>query len=91
MAYELEWWPAADERMTALEAEGGPALAAVNQTLDRLEIDPFDRRLGTTMFSTDELRKVSATPTRHDNLYIFWQPGPSANVIDIVLIHDLPA
>ena len=92
MAYEIAgFWPAADEVMGELESDPRLAgeLEAVNRTLDSLERDAYDRRLGTTAFQSEEFGGVSATPTGYGNWYVFWQPGGSARSLEIVLIHEL--
>lgn len=65
-------------------------VAAVNRALDRLERDPYDPRLGTTVFQSEEFGGVSATPVRVGDWYVFWQPGKARNAIEIVLVHELP-
>ena len=52
MPYELLYSPAAAASLDTLEADPmmAKALEAVNDLLDRLEDDPFDRRLGTISF-----------------------------------------
>jgi hypothetical protein len=91
VAHVLALWPDADEARARLEAEATQAdiVTAVNRTLDRLEQDRFDPRLGTTVFKTEEYANVSATPVRVDDWYVFWQPGERAHTIEIVLIHEL--
>jgi hypothetical protein len=91
MAYELVFWPAADEALARLEADATHAdiVAAVNRTLDRLEQDPFDPRLGTTVFKTEEYENISATPVQVGDWYVFWQRGEPAHTIEVVLIHEL--
>jgi hypothetical protein len=90
MPYELLYWPAADEALGKLENDPAmaPARRAVDGTLQRLAADPFDRRLGTTAFMTEELGGVSATPARLDDWYVIWQRGAEQGVIEIVLIHE---
>lgn len=63
---------------------------AVNKVLDRLERDPYDPRLGTTVLQSEEVGGVSATPTREGDWYVFWQPGRDDHTIEIVLVHKLP-
>lgn len=91
--FEFEYWPAAYEAMDALEADPtmSAALEAVQRTLDRLSADPYDRRLGTTAYQTPKLGGISATPTRLDDWYVFWQRGPERGILEIVLIHELRA
>jgi len=71
------------------DPESAPALGAVNRTLGRLADDPFNPRLGTTAFMTEEYGGVSATPVRFDDWYILWQRGPEPRTIEIVLVHQL--
>jgi len=77
--------------MEALEAD--PSLSAVaeaiDRTLDRLEADPYDARLGTKAFQTPEFGGVCATPARRDDWYVLWQRGEAANQLVIILIHQL--
>ena len=89
--YELAFWPAADAALDELAAdpELSVILDAVERTLGRLAVDPFDRRLGTSAFQTPELGGINATPTRIDDWYVFWQRGPEARMLEIVLIHQL--
>jgi hypothetical protein len=91
VAFELAFWPEADEALSRLEADAAWAdvLDAVNRTLDRLERDPFDPRLGTTVFTSDEYANIGATPVRVGDWYVFWQRGERARTIEIVLIHEL--
>jgi hypothetical protein len=89
--YELLYRDEASDALDALEAD--PAMAkvldAVDDTLDRLEDDPFDRRLGTDIFQTAEGRSVSATPVRFDEWYVFWRRGPRARTVEIVTVARL--
>jgi hypothetical protein len=92
VAYELTYWPRADDMLTELEHD--PAMAAVLQSVERvlthLAEDPFNPRLGTTAFVTDELGGVNATPARRDNWYVIWQRGPEGTrTIEIILVHQL--
>ena len=64
-------------------------MRAVNHVLDRLERDPFDPKLGTTIFQSDELGGIDATPLREGSWYVFWQANAEAKEIEIVLIHEL--
>jgi hypothetical protein len=90
--YEILYWPAADEALTALETDPAmaPVLRAVDRTLVRLATDPFSPRLGTISFVTDELGGINATAVRQDDWYILWQRGQEPRTIDIVQIHPLP-
>jgi len=89
--YQLAYWPAADTALDVLAAnpDMSEVLEAVERTLQRLADDPFDRRLRTSAFQTPELGGVSATPARKGDWYVFWQRGPDAGVLEIVLIHEL--
>lgn len=89
--YELDYWPAADEALTALESDPtmAPALHAVDRTLARLAADPYSSRLGTVPFITEEYGGVNATPARLDDWYVLWQRGPEPKVIEIILVHKL--
>jgi hypothetical protein len=91
MAYELLWRPEAEAAMDALEADPdlSDVLEAVNRALDRLEVDPYDARLGTKPFRAPELGGVCATPVRRDDWYVIWQRGEVANQLVIILIHQL--
>ena len=62
MAYEVVYWPAADDALSALEKDPAlaPALQAVERILLELEADPFNPRLGTTAFMTEDYGGVSA-------------------------------
>ncbi len=90
--FELAYWPAADMAMDELAADPAMAavLEAVERTLDRLSVDPYDRRLGTRAFMTPELGGISATPVRIDDWYVLWQRSPEPRVLEIVMIHQLP-
>jgi hypothetical protein len=59
MTYEFVYWSAADDALDRLESDPAMAavLRAVNRTLRRLAADPFDGRLGTTCFVTEEHRR----------------------------------
>ncbi|SRR6266496_439975 len=91
MAYELRWRPEADAAMDALEADPSMSVVveAIDRTLDRLEVDPFDARLGTIPFQTPEFGGVCATPARRDDWYVLWQRGPTSSDLVIILIHQL--
>lgn len=91
MDYELLYWPAADAALGALENDPAMArvLQAVERALDRLAADPFNPRLGTTAFLSEEFGGVSATPVGLDNWYVFWQRGSESKAIEVVLIHQL--
>lgn len=91
MAYEITYWPAADDALTELESDPtmAPVLEAVERVLERLTSDPFNPRLGTTAFVTEDLGGISATPVRYDDWYVFWQRGPERQAIEIVLVHPL--
>ena len=92
MPYELTYWPRADDILTELEQD--PAMATVLQAVERvlasLAEDPFNPRLGTTPFVTDELGGVSVTPARQDDWYVVWQRGPEGTqTIEIILVHQV--
>lgn len=73
--------------------EGDPSMSAVleavDRTLDRLEADPYDARLGTKAFQSPELGGVCATPVRRDDWYVLWQRDEAASQLVIILIHQL--
>jgi hypothetical protein len=83
--------PEADEVLDELERDPATlrVLEAIERTLDRLADDPYDPRLGSTAFQTEELGNVSATPARVDDWYVFWHRGPEPRVLDVVLIQQL--
>jgi hypothetical protein len=91
MVYELSWRPEANAAMDALEADPSMSIVvqAIDRTLDRLEVDPFDPRLGTIPFQTPELGGVCATPVRRDDWYVLWQRGLTSGDLVIILIHQL--
>jgi hypothetical protein len=91
MAYELGFWPPADAAMKKLEDDPAMSsvLAAVNRILDRLERDPFDPRLSTRAFVSQEYGGVNATAVREGDWYVLWQRGPDATTIDVILVHEL--
>lgn len=91
MAYELLYWPAANEAMNRLETDPAlaPALKAVVRVSKQLSADPFTPRLGTVAFMTEELGGISATPAGLDDWYVLWQRGAEQGVIEIVLIHEI--
>ncbi len=91
MEYDISYWPAADDAIAELENDPvmAPVLNAVERVLGRLAKDPFNPRLGTTAFVTEELGGVSATPVGLDDWYVLWQRGPGPRAIEIVLVHPL--
>lgn len=91
MSYELLFWPLADEVLSKLEGSQSMSnvLAGVNRTLDRLSNDPYEPRLATRSFVTEQYGGVRATPVRVDTWYILWQPGESPRSIEIILIHAM--
>jgi hypothetical protein len=91
MAYELYWRPEAEAAWNALEADPSMAsvLDAIDRVLDRLEADPFDPRLGTITFKTEEYGGVCATPVRWDDWYVLWQRGMTAGRLVVILVHQL--
>jgi hypothetical protein len=62
----------------------------VRRTLGRLERDPFDPRLRTRQFRTEELGHVRVTPTDYGDLQVFWQVGEERQTIEIVEIAEVP-
>jgi hypothetical protein len=91
MAYELFYWAAADDHLARLEADPKRAdeLEAVERTLSRLADDPYNPRLGTTAFRTQQYGGISATPVRgapDDDWYVLWQRGAQSRELDIVAI-----
>jgi hypothetical protein len=91
MAYDLDYWPAADDALTRLERDPkmAHALDAADRTLAKLASDPFDRRLGTTSFQSEELGGVCVTPTRLGDWYVVWQRGPQQGLIDIINVLEI--
>jgi hypothetical protein len=91
MAYQLAWRPEADAVMDALEADPSMStvVEAINRTLDRLEVDPFNPRLGMAQFRTPEFGGVCATPVQLDDWYVFWQRGATVDDLVIILVHQL--
>lgn len=89
--YEFDYWPAADDALAELENDPAmaPVLQAVERVLTRLSGNPFEPRLGTTAFVTEEYSGVNATPVRLDDWYILWQRGQEPRTIEIILIHPL--
>lgn len=90
MPHELLWWPDADRAMDRLESDPGAsaALDAVRRTLGRLELDPFDRRLHTRQFQTPEYGHIRATPCRHGDWHVLWQPGEPGSV-EVIIVTEL--
>lgn len=91
MAYELLFHPLADEAMMGHERDRTlrSVLAAVNETLDRLERDPYEPRLATRSFVTEAYGGVRVTPLRRDSWYVLWQPSEISGTIEIILVHRL--
>jgi hypothetical protein len=89
---DLVYWPDAYAALDELAADPGMSavLQAVERTLDRLRSDPFDRRLGTSVFQTMGYGGICATPIRIDDWYVFWQRSPEPGVLEVVLVHRLP-
>ncbi len=84
--------PEADEVLDDLGGDPlrSAALAAIERTLDRLAADPYDRRLATISFVTEEYGGVCATPVRGaDDWFVLLQRGPEPGVVVIILIHPL--
>jgi hypothetical protein len=91
VAYELFYWPAADDHLTMLEGDHRRAdeLEAVERTLSRLAEDPYNPRLGTTAFRTEQYGGISATPVRgapDDDWYVLGQRGAHRRELDIVAV-----
>ena len=86
MRYELLYRPEADEALDRLAADSamGKILDAIDDTLDELEDDPFERRLGTIAFRTAEGAGVGATPVRLDGWYVLWRRGPRPRTLEII-------
>jgi hypothetical protein len=91
MPYQLLYSPAAAASLDTLEASPTMtrALDAVNDLLDRLEDDPFDRRLGTASFRLAHQEGVCATPVRYDDWYIIWERGSQPGAVWIIEIAQL--
>lgn len=91
MPYELLYRSEADEALDGLEADPamGKALDAVNDCLDRLEDDPFNKRLGSHIFQTDEFGGINATPVRYDEWFVFWRRGSEFGTLEIITIAQL--
>jgi thymidylate synthase len=91
VSYELLYRPEADEALDRLESDPamGKALNAIDNCLDRLEDEPFDRRLGTLAFQAEEFSNVNATPARYDEWYIIWRRGPRPRTIEIIAVAQL--
>ena len=90
MAWELLWWPAADETMNRIDAVDDRRRRAVRRTLARIELNPLDPRLGTRQFRTPEYGHIRATPCRHEDWYVLWQIGEEAETVEIVIVAELP-
>lgn len=77
--------------MTALESNPTRAdsVASVLRVLGRLELDPYNPRIGTRQFQTPEYGQIRATPTGYDTWYVLWQVGPDEHSIEIVHIVEL--
>lgn len=88
---ELLWWPDADEAMNRLESDRGSldVLTALRRTLGRLEVDPFDPKLGSRQFVTQGFEQVRATPVRHGDWWVLWRTGPEVATITILLITEI--
>lgn len=59
---------------------------AVEAILDKLEQDPGDPKLGTTMFRTSGLEHVRSTPVRQDEWVLIWQLGEGPSTINLIWI-----
>jgi hypothetical protein len=91
MSFSLLFTEQADESMDRLEADPGRhhVLEAVERTLDRIETNPSDPRLGTRSFVTEVYGGVRATPVRVDDWHVFWQPGPRSDEITIIEVLEM--
>jgi thymidylate synthase len=91
VSYVLLYRTEAEEALDRLEADPAmsKALDAIDDCLDRLEDEPFDRRLGTLAFQTEEFSNVSATPVRYDEWYVIWRRGPRPRTIEIITVAQL--
>lgn len=65
-------------------------LRAVRLLLARLERDPFDPRLRSRQFVTDDLGHVRATAVGYDDWYVFWQVRGTPARIEIIEIAEVP-
>jgi hypothetical protein len=92
MSYELRYSPAATATLDRLEAD--PRMAktvdAIDDLLDRLEDDPFDRRLGTASFQVTHQEGVCATSVRHEGWYVIWERGVEKGTLWIIEVAQLP-
>lgn len=93
MSYELRYSPAATATLDRLEADPtmAKALDAINDLLDQLEDDPFDRRLGTASFQLPHQEGFCATPVRYDGWYVIWERGDERSTVWIIEIAQLTA
>jgi len=91
VTHELLWHPEANSVMTAIESNPAQTdvVASVRRVLGRLELDPYNPRIGTRQFQTPEYGQIRATPTGRDTWYVLWQPGRSERSIEIVHIVEL--
>ncbi len=91
MPFQLLFWPDADEALARLENNLNLASVrrTVDHTLDRLERDPGDPRLGTRQFVSPSLGHVRATPTNEGDWHVFWVPGIEPETIEIVEIAEV--
>lgn len=83
---ELYWDELENQQMDERESLGGRALTALRSTLARLELDPFDPRLGTRTFSTPGFGHVRATPTGHAEDVVLWTNGAEPDSLLIMAI-----
>ncbi len=88
---ELLWWADADEAMNRLERDPASAqlLVAVRRVLGSLEINPFDPRIASRQFVTEEFHHVRATPVRQGDWWVLWQLGPGEEALTILLIAEI--
>ncbi len=62
--------------MSALEIRRHSVVPALHRTLDALEKDASDPRLGTRQFQSPEYTFVRATPAGDGDWYVLWTPEP---------------
>lgn len=91
MPFELLWLPEADEAMARIEADG--TLDAVRRslvrTLGRMELDPFDSRLGTRQFRTEGYEHVRATPAGFDDWWVLWRLGDDEGTVIVIHVGEI--
>ena len=84
---ELGWDELADQQMAALETQGPTnVVEAVGRTLARLELDPFDPKLGTRQFTSANYGHVRATTVHSTDWTVLWTLGEGDDWILIIAI-----